>query len=75
MRLDIPSTTLAIAGGWNIHIFTVEWVKRYLLPGEKEDLKVEYHAQSRLGLDTQFISPRISSDEVRIVFARQQTLF
>ena len=64
MRLDIPSTALVIVGGWNIHIFTAEWVKRYLLPGEKEDLKVEY-AQSRLGLDTQLISPRISSDEVR----------
>lgn len=75
MRLDIPSTALVIVGGWNIHIFTAEWVKRYLLPREKEDLKVEYHAQPLLGLDTQFISPRISSDEVRISLLGSKLFF
>lgn len=66
MKLDVSSTALVIVGGWNIHIFTVEWVKRFLLPGENEDLKIEY-AQSSPAIETQFISPRISSTDVRII--------
>ena len=67
MKLDKPFTALVILGGWNRYIFTPEWIKRYLLPGEHEELTVEMQAQFPQGFEAQFISPRISSKEVRIL--------
>ena len=67
MKFDDPFTALVILGGWNRHIFTSNWIKRYLFPGEQEEFKVEIQAQFPQGFNEQFVSPRISSKEVRIL--------
>ena len=35
MKLDHTPNTLVIVGGWNKHIFTQDWVRRYLFPNEQ----------------------------------------
>ena len=67
MKFDEPFTALVILGGWNRHIFTSNWIKRYLFPGEQDEFKVEIQAQFPQGFNEQFVSPRISSEEVRIL--------
>jgi len=52
---------LALVGTWNKGIFNHEWISRFLLPKEKK-LKVEIPLN--LNID---VSPRVSSDNVRIV--------
>ena len=58
---------LVIVGGWNRHILTPNWIKRYLLPGKQEELTVEIQGQLSQGFNAQFVSPRISSKEARIL--------
>lgn len=67
MKFDEPFTALVILGGWNRHIFTSNWIKRYLFPGEQDEFKVEIQAQFPQGFNEQLVSPRISSEEVRIL--------
>ena len=67
MKFDKPFNALVIAGGWNRHIFTPHWIERYLLPEEQGQLTVEMQAQLPQGASAQFVSPRISSKEVRIL--------
>ena len=66
MKLDKPFTALVIVGGWNRHIFTPNWIKRYLFPDEQDEFKMEIQAQFPQGFNEQFVSPRILSKEVRI---------
>ena len=66
MKLDKPSNTLVIVGGWNRHIFTQDWIKRYLFPGEQETFTTDMLVAQ--GFNTQFVSPQISSKEVEILF-------
>ena len=63
MKFDKPFDALVIVGGWNRHIFTLDWIKRYLLPGEQVEMKV----QLPQSFNAQFVSPQISSKEVRIL--------
>lgn len=65
MKLDKPSNVLVIVGGWNRHIFTQDWVKRYLFPGEQEKFTIEMLIAQ--GFNAQFVSPRILSKEVEIL--------
>ena len=67
MKFDKPFITLVIVGGWNRHIFTPNWIKRYLFPDERDEFKMEIQAQFPQGFNEQFVSPRISSKEVRIL--------
>jgi len=67
MKLDQSSSGLVIVGGWNGHIFNPNWIKRYLFPAEDEELTVDIQAQFPQGFNPQFVSPRISSKDVRIV--------
>lgn len=67
MKLDESSSGLVIVGGWNGHIFNPNWIKRYLFPAENEELTVDIQAQFPQGFNPQFVSPRISSKDVRIV--------
>ena len=67
MKLDKPFTALVILGGWNRNIITPDWIQRYLLPDEQEELTVEIPAQLFQGIDAESFSPRISSKEVTIL--------
>ena len=67
MKLDQSSSGLVIVGGWNGHIFNPSWIKRYLFPAENEQLTVDIQAQFPQGFNPQFVAPRISSKEVRIL--------
>ncbi len=67
MKLDQSSSGLVIVGGWNGHIFNPNWIKRYLFPAKDEQLTVDIQAQFPQGFNPQFIFPRISSNEVRIL--------
>lgn len=67
MKLDHSSSALVIVGGWNSHIFNPNWIKRYLFPAEDEKLTIDIQAQFLQGFNPQFVSPRISSKDVRIL--------
>ena len=67
MKLDQSSSGLVIVGGWNGHIFNPNWIKRYLFPAADEQLTVDIQAQFPQGFNPQFVAPRISSKEVRIL--------
>ena len=67
MKLDHSSSALVIVGGWNSHIFNPNWIKRYLFPAEDEKLTIDIQAQFPQGFNPQFVSPRISSKDVRIL--------
>ena len=73
MKLDKPSNTLVIVGGWNRHIFTQDWIKRYLFPGEQEKFTIDMVVAQ--GFNTQFVSPQISSKEVEILFQENRLNF
>ena len=71
MKLSKPSNALVIVGGWNRHIFTQDWIKRYLFP--KEEFTIDMLVSQ--GFNAQFISPRISSKEVEILFQENRLNF
>ena len=71
MKLDKPSNTLVIVGGWNRHIFTQDWIKRYLFP--EEEFTIDMLVSQ--GFNAQFISPRILSKEVEILFQENRLNF
>jgi hypothetical protein len=48
---------LVIVGGWNKHIFSRDWVSRYLLPNETQEVEIPVNVDG---------SPRISSEKVRV---------
>ena len=73
MKLDKPSNTLVIVGGWNRHIFTQDWIKRYLFPREQEEFTIDMMVAQ--GFNAQFVSPRISSKEVEILFQENRLNF
>ena len=73
MKLDKPSNTLVIVGGWNRHIFTQDWIKRYLFPGEQEEFTIDMMVAQ--GFNTQFVSPRILSKEVEILLRENRLNF
>ena len=73
MKLDKPSNTLVIVGGWNRHIFTQDWIKRYLFPGEQEEFTIDMLVAQ--GFNAQFVSPRILSKEVEILFQENRLNF
>lgn len=73
MRLDKPSNILVIVGGWNRYIFTQDWVKRYLFPAEQEKFTIEMVIAQ--GFNAQFVSPRILSKEVEILFQEDRLNF
>ena len=67
MKLETSFTALVIVGGWNQHIFTPHWIRKYLLPAEEEKLTVEMLDPFSPSFNVQSVSPRISSTEVRIL--------
>lgn len=71
MKLSKPSNTLVILGGWNRHIFTQDWIKRYLFPEEEFTIDMLVSQD----FNTQFISPRILSNEVEILFQENRLNF
>lgn len=73
MRLDKPSNVLVIVGGWNRYIFTQDWVKRYLFPAEEEKFTIEMVIDQ--GFNAQFVSPRILSKGVEILFQENRLNF
>lgn len=73
MKLDKPSNTLVIVGGWNRHIFTQDWIKRYLFPAEQDKFTIDMMVAQ--GFNAQFVSPRILSKEVEILFQENRLNF
>ena len=73
MKLDHSSSALVIVGGWNSHIFTQDWIKRYLFPTEQEEFKIDLLVSQ--GFKAQFVSPRISSKEVHILLQENRLSF
>ena len=71
MKLSKPSNTLVIVGGWNRHIFTQDWIKRYLFP--EEEFTIDMLVSQNF--NAQFISPRILSKEVEILFQENRLNF
>ena len=71
MKLSKPSNALVIVGGWNRHIFTQDWIKRYLFP--EEEFTIDMLVSQ--GFNAQFISPRILSKEVEILFQENRLNF
>lgn len=72
MVLKVPFTPLVIIGGWNRHIFTQDWVKRYLFP---EDQKFEIDMLVPHDFNAQLIYTRISSDDVEILLGENRLKF
>lgn len=75
MKLDHTASALIIVGAWNSRIFTPSWIKKYLFPSEDEDFTIEMPAPLSLDFNTQFISPRISSKEARILLQENRLSF
>ena len=73
MKLDKSSNTLVIVGGWNRHIFTQDWIKRYLFPGEQEKFTIDMMVAQ--DFNAQFVFPRILSKEVEILFQENRLNF
>ena len=73
MKLDKLSKVLVIVGGWNRHIFTQDWIKRYLFPGEQEEFKIEMLVSR--GFNAQFVYPRILSKAVEILLQENRLNF
>ena len=73
MKLGKPSNALVIVGGWNRHIFTQDWIKRYLFPEEQEEFTVDMMVAQ--GFNTQFVSPRILSKKVEILLQENRLNF
>ena len=73
MKLGKPFNALVIVGGWNSHIFTPDWIKRYLFPREQEEFKIEMLVPR--GFSTQFVLPRILSKEVEILLQENRLNF
>lgn len=73
MKLDKPSNALVIVGGWNSYIFTPDWIKRYIFPGEQEKFTVDMIVSR--GFNAQSISPRILSKEVEILLQENRLNF
>lgn len=73
MKLGKPFNTLVIVGGWNSHIFTSDWIKRFLFPKEEEKFKIEMLVSR--GFNTQFVHPRILSKEVEILLQENRLNF
>ena len=71
MKLGKPSNALVIVGGWNRHIFTQDWIKRYLFPEEEFTIGMLVSQ----GFNAQFVSPRILSKEVEILFQENRLNF
>ena len=66
MKLEAPFTPLVILGGWNRHIFTQDWVKRYLFP---EDQEFEIDMLVPQDFNAKFIYTRISSNDIKILLS------
>lgn len=75
MKLKKSANALVIVGGWNSRIFTPHWIKKYLFPGEQEKFTIEMQAPFSPGFNTQFVSPRVSSKEVRILLQENRLSF
>lgn len=73
MKLSKPFNALVIVGGWNSHIFTPDWIKRFLFPKEEEKFKIEMLVSR--GFNTQFVHPRIWSKEVEILLQENRLNF
>ena len=73
MKLDHTPNALVIVGGWNKHIFTQDWVRRYLFPNEQDEFKIELLVSR--GLNARFIFPRILSKEVNIFLQEDRLNF
>ena len=71
MKLSKPSNALVIVGGWNRYIFTQDWIKRYLFP--EEEFKIDMLVSQ--DFNAQFISPRILSKEVELLFQENRLNF
>ncbi|MDE0396623.1 MAG: hypothetical protein OXL96_02340 [Candidatus Poribacteria bacterium] len=71
MKLSKPSNALVIVGGWNRYIFTQDWIKRYLFP--EEEFKIDMLVSQ--DFNAQFISPRMLSKEVEILFQENRLNF
>lgn len=67
MKLETSFTALVIVGGWNQHILTPRWIRKHLLSAEDRKLTVEMLDPFSAGFNAQFVSPRISSKEIRIL--------
>ena len=68
MRFDDSFDVLSILGGWNRHVFTPEWISRYLFSSNFEELSVEVGTEVPKGnFDVEYVSPRVSSEEVRVL--------
>ncbi len=63
MKLDHSSNVLVIVGGWNRHIFTEDWIKRYIFPTEQDEFKIEMLVSRNF--NTPFVFPRIVSKDSR----------
>ncbi len=68
MRFDDSFDVLSILGGWNRHVFTPEWISRYLFSSDFEELSVEVGTERpKSNFDVEYVSPRVSSEEVRVL--------
>ena len=68
MRFDDSFDVLSILGGWNRHVFTPEWISRYLFSSDFEELSVEVETEvPKSNFDVGYVSPRVSSEEVRVL--------
>lgn len=66
MKFDNYFTALVIVGGWNKHIFTTEWIKKYLFPEDTGGLDFNARAEFTLMPGVEVVTPRISSKDVSI---------
>ena len=73
MKLDHSSNVLVIVGGWNKHIFTEDWIKRYIFPTEQDEFKIEFLVAR--GFNGQIVSPRILSKKVNMFLQENRLNF
>jgi len=65
VNLSKDFNALVIVGGWNKHIFTLDWANKYLFQGE--DLTLDLHIRSPI--------LRISSKNIRILLQENKLSF
>lgn len=71
MKIEKSSSTLVIIGGWNRHIFTEDWIRRYIFPGEHDEFKIEMFVTSEF--NGQYVNPRILSKQI-VIFLHESKL-
>ncbi len=66
MKLDTEFNPLVLVGAWNKHIFTLEWIGKFLLPGKNLEVEIPINVDG---------SPRIFAENFRMFVINNKLVF